>query len=225
MIKLYGTAMSRAGRSLWALEEVGIQYEQVLVAETRGPEYLKINPNGHVPTLDDNGTIIWESMAINLYVAEKYGKAPLWPSTVESHGACYQWSFWGMTEVEPHLLAMLMHKMLLPADQRDEKAAQKAAEAAAEKAAADKAAADKAAADKEAADKAAADKAAAGNAEAVKAETPDGDAAAAAKAPFAPAPAAPKSDELGANAPAPPMPPARPKARSTPGDPAPGGLY
>jgi hypothetical protein len=106
-----------------------------------------------------------------------------------------------------------------------EAAAQKAAEAAAEKAAADKAAADKAAADKEAADKAAADKAAAGNAEAVKAETPDGDAAAAAKAPFAPAPAAPKSDELGANAPAPPMPPARPKARSTPGDPVPGGLY
>lgn len=86
MIKLYGSAMSRAGRSLWALEEVGVNYERVLVGtagggESRKPEYLKINPNGHVPALDDNGTIIWESMAINLYLAEKYGKSPLWPST------------------------------------------------------------------------------------------------------------------------------------------------
>ena len=101
-------------------------------------------------------------------------------------------------------------------------AAEKAAadKAAADKAAADKAAADKAAADKAAADKAAADKAAADSAEAVKASTPDGEA----KAPFASAPA-PKSDELGAAAPAAPMPPARPKARSTTGEPAPGGLY
>jgi hypothetical protein len=99
-------------------------------------------------------------------------------------------------------------------------AARKAAEVAAQKAAAEKAAAEKAAADKAAAEKAAAD-----NAEAVKADTPDSDAATADKAPFAPAPPAAKSDELGANAPAPPMPPVRPKARSTSGDPAPGGLY
>lgn len=123
MIKLYGTAMSRAGRSLWALEEVGIQYEQVLVAETRKPEYLKINPNGHVPTLDDNGTIIWESMAINLYLAEKYGKAPLWPSTVEGHGACYQWSSWAMLEVEGPMFDVFKNRILLPAEERDEKAA------------------------------------------------------------------------------------------------------
>ncbi len=103
-------------------------------------------------------------------------------------------------------------------------AAKKAEEAAAARAAAEKAAADKAAADKAAADKAAADKAAADGAEAVKAETPDGDAATATKTPFAAAPA-PKSDELGAAAPAAPMPPMRPKARSTPVEPAPGGLY
>lgn len=123
MIKLYGSAMSRAGRSLWAIEETGVKYEQVVVAETRKPEYLKINPNGHVPTLDDNGTIIFESMAINLYLAEKYGKAPLWPSTVEGHGACYQWSLWAMTEVETPMLDVVYHRMMLPVDQRDEKVA------------------------------------------------------------------------------------------------------
>ncbi len=112
------------------------------------------------------------------------------------------------------------------AKRAEEAAAAKAAaeKAAAEKAAAEKAAADKAAADKAAAEKAAADKAAADSAEAVKAETPGGDAATAARVPFAPA-AAPKSDELGAAAPAAPMPPARPKVRSTPVEPAPGGLY
>ena len=123
MVKLYGSSMSRAGRSLWALEEAGVKFEQVTVGETRKPEFLRINPNGHVPTLDDNGTIIWESMAINLYVAEKYGKAPLWPSTVEGHGACYQWSLWSMTEVETALLDVVYHRLMLPPDQRDEKLA------------------------------------------------------------------------------------------------------
>jgi len=123
MITLYGSSRSRAGRSLWALEEVGVKFEHVLVAETRKPEYVKINPNGHVPALDDNGTILWESMAINLYIAEKYGKAPLWPSTVEGHGACYQWSLWSMTEVEAPMLDVVYHRMMLPADQRDEKVA------------------------------------------------------------------------------------------------------
>ena len=121
MVKLYGSSMSRAGRSLWALEEAGVKFEQVTVAETRKPEYLKINPNGHVPALDDNGTIIWESMAINLYVAEKYAKPPLWPSTVEGHGACYQWSLWCMTEVETPMIEIFQHRLMLPADQRDEK--------------------------------------------------------------------------------------------------------
>jgi glutathione S-transferase len=127
MIKLYGTSMSRAARSLWALEEAGVKYEHVPVGftgETRKPEYLKINPNGHMPALDDNGTLLWESMAINLYLAEKYAKAPLWPSTVEGHGACYQWSFWGMTEMETPLLDIFMSRMKQPADPQDEKAAQ-----------------------------------------------------------------------------------------------------
>ena len=56
-------------------------------------------------------------------LAEKYGKPPLWPSTVEGHGACYQWSLWSMTEVETPMLDVVYHRMMLPADQRDEKVA------------------------------------------------------------------------------------------------------
>ncbi len=131
MIKLYGTAMSRSARCLWALEELGLQYEHVptAVADAKKPEHLKINPAGHIPALDDNGTVLFESMAINLYLAAKYGKAPFWPETHEDRGRAAQWSFWVMTEVEPHLITMLRQRLLNPPAQRDEKAAQQAAEA------------------------------------------------------------------------------------------------
>jgi glutathione S-transferase len=131
MTKVYGTSMSRAGRALWCLEEVGVKYDHdpVSFQATRTPDYLKVNPNGHIPSLDDNGTVIWESMAINLYLAEKYGKAPFWPATVEGHAGAYQWSFWGMTELEPHLIALLMNKMFLPAEQRSDTAIKNATEA------------------------------------------------------------------------------------------------
>jgi len=131
MLKLYGTSKSRSARSLWALEELGLKYEHVPVEvpQAKSPEHLKRNPNGHIPVLEDDGLILWESMAINLYLAEKYGKAPFWPSSVGQHGSAYQWSFFGMTEIEPRLMTVLINRMFLPAGQRDEKAAEQALEA------------------------------------------------------------------------------------------------
>lgn len=131
MLKLYGTSKSRSARSLWALEELGLKYEQVPVevAKAKSPEHLKLNPNGHIPVLDDDGEIFWESMAVNLYLASKYGKAPLWPESPADRGHAYQWSFWGMTEAEPHLIAILRNRVLLPPEQRNEQAAVAAAAA------------------------------------------------------------------------------------------------
>jgi glutathione S-transferase len=131
MLKLYGTSKSRSARSLWALEELGVKYEHapVEVAHAKSPEHLTRNPNGHIPVLEDDGLKVWESMAINLYLAEKYGKPPLWPSSAEQHAKVYQWSFWGMTEIEPRLMTVLVNRMFLPADQRDEKAVTQAMEA------------------------------------------------------------------------------------------------
>jgi glutathione S-transferase len=125
MLKIYGTSKSRSARALWALEELGLKYEHipVEVAKAKSPEHLKLNPNGHVPVLEDDGKIFWESMAINLYLAAKYGKAPFWPESHEDRGHAVQWSFWGMTEAEPHLLTILRNRMLLPAEQRNEQAA------------------------------------------------------------------------------------------------------
>jgi len=121
MIKLYGIPMSRAFRSLWALEEIGVEYEHVpvsFVGDSRKPEYLKINPNGRIPALVDGGLTLFESMAINLYLAKKYDGG-LNPKSLEDEARAVQWSFWGMTELEPHLLKILMNRVLLPQDQRN----------------------------------------------------------------------------------------------------------
>ncbi len=121
MIKLYGVPMSRALRSLWALEEIGVEYEHVPVNTTddsKKPDYLAINPNGRIPALVDGDLTLFESMAINLYLARKYDGG-LQPKTLEDESRAVQWSFWAMTELEPHLLEMLKHRVLLPEDERN----------------------------------------------------------------------------------------------------------
>ncbi len=131
MTKLYGTSRSRSARPLWVLEELGVKYEHVPIAptEAKSAEHLKRNPNGHVPVLEDDGVVIWESMAINLYLAEKYGKNLLWPTEPAARADIYKWSFWAMTEVEPHLITILRNRVMNPPEQRDEKAALAAVEA------------------------------------------------------------------------------------------------
>ncbi|HEV2171541.1 MAG TPA: glutathione S-transferase family protein [Candidatus Binatus sp.] len=129
--KLHGTSRSRSARSLWALEELGVKYDHNAMATTdaKSAPHLKLNPNGHVPVLEDDGQVVWESMAINLYLAEKYGRNTLWPAEPAAHADIYKWSFWAMTEVEPHLIAILRNRVLNPPEQRDEKAAVAAVEA------------------------------------------------------------------------------------------------
>jgi glutathione S-transferase len=131
MIKLYGVTRSRALRCLWMLEELGVPYERVEVSfadgGTRKPESLRINPNGHIPALDDDGLVLFESLAINLYLARKYdGGKGLWPASVGDEGRLFQWSVWAMTELEEPLLTALLHELILPEAQRD---AAKAADA------------------------------------------------------------------------------------------------
>ena len=131
MAKLHGTSRSRSARSLWALEELGVNYEHnpMPTTDAKSPAHLKLNPNGHVPVLEDDGVVVWESMAINLYLADKYGKNSLWPSDPMGRADVYKWSFFAMTEVEPHLITILRNRVMNPPDQRDEKVAQAAVEA------------------------------------------------------------------------------------------------
>ena len=104
MITLYGGAASRASRSLLALEELGLNYVHVPLRPWADPadalELARINPNVRVPVLDDDGLIVFESMAINLYLADRYGRVPLWPLDPHERAHVYQWSVWSQTEID-----------------------------------------------------------------------------------------------------------------------------
>lgn len=109
MLTLYGHARSRASRSLWILEEVGVPYQHIPIhpyTESRSAEYLRVNPNGHVPCLNDDGFVLWESLAINLYLAETYAGASLWPADAKGRARMYQWTLWAANEIEPRIIGV-----------------------------------------------------------------------------------------------------------------------
>ena len=122
-LKIYGIARSRALRPLWLAEELGIPHELVPVdmrkGEQHSPAYLAINPNGHVPAIDDGGLVLWESLAITLYLAKKHG-GPLAPRDLAEDGLMTMWSFWALTEAEGPALKVLYNRALKPEAERDE---------------------------------------------------------------------------------------------------------
>jgi glutathione S-transferase len=126
-LQIYGVPRSRAFRTLWLAKELGLDYDNVMVdfatGETRQQPYLAINPNGHVPAIDDNGFVLWESMAINLYLAKKHGLGTLYPKSLEDEARCWPWSLWGMTEIERHVLTAMFNRAIYPEDKRDTAAA------------------------------------------------------------------------------------------------------
>jgi len=122
MLQLYGNARSRAARCLWMLEEIGEPY-QLIEKSTRtddlqSAEYLRLNPNARIPTLVDGDLVLWESMAINLYLAQKY-EGPMHCADPKVLGLSAQWSFWAMLEMEAVLLDLLQHRAVLPEFARD----------------------------------------------------------------------------------------------------------
>lgn len=121
MIKIYGANISRAQRVLWMLHELELPHEHIPVgfgAESKAPEYMKLNPNGRVPTLIDGDLVLWESMAINLYLAKKY-PSDLAPRDVIEEAHATKWSFWVVTECEYAAIDLMFHNRLLPEGQRD----------------------------------------------------------------------------------------------------------
>ena len=122
MLHLYGNAKSRAVRCLWMLEEIGEPY-QLIEKSTRPDdlqtaEYLRLNPNARIPTLVDGEVVLWESMAINIYLAQKY-QGPMRCDSPELSGLAAQWSFWAVLELEELLLDLLQHRAVLPDFARD----------------------------------------------------------------------------------------------------------
>lgn len=139
MLTIYGVYRSRASRNVWLAEELGIPFKQVPVIQhyrtvpagmlhTQSPEFLKINPNGLIPSIDDDGLVLHESLAINLYLARKHG-GPVAAANVAEEGQIAMWSLWAATGVEPHAINILYHRLGNPSGVKDPKVADAAVEA------------------------------------------------------------------------------------------------
>lgn len=128
---IYGTPLSRTLRTLWMAGELGIDYESMPLdfrkGETDNDDYRRINPMGRIPSIQDGDFVLWESMAINLYLAKKY-PGPLSPKTMEEEALATQWSIWAALELETPLVHILQHRILFPENKRDEAVALRAAE-------------------------------------------------------------------------------------------------
>ncbi len=120
MLRIHGSARSRAIRTLWMVEELGIPYEHIDLAPrspgTRTPEFLALNPNARVPTIEDDGLVLSESMAINLYLAKKH--ATLYPTDARNEALAWQWSFWEVDRLDRQIVTYANHALVLPEAER-----------------------------------------------------------------------------------------------------------
>jgi len=123
MIKIYGIHKSRAVRPLWTAEELGIPYELVEThhagPEVKSAQYLALNPNGQVPTLVDGELVLFESLAIDLYLAKKHAGGGLWARDAHGEARIFQWTLWAATEAEPLARQWFRHTSFLPAAERN----------------------------------------------------------------------------------------------------------
>jgi glutathione S-transferase len=123
MLTLYHSPQSRSIRPRWLIEELGVPCEVKLVSLAAGdqkkPEYLKLNPNGAVPTLVDGDLVLWESAAICQYLADKYPEKRLAPAVgTPERGKYYQWIHYTMSGIEPPAVTIFLHTMRLPEAER-----------------------------------------------------------------------------------------------------------
>ena len=119
-LTVYGEVKaSRAWWTDWTCRELDLEYDNVSVGflepDIKRDDYLALNPNGLIPTITDGDFALWESMAINLYLAKKYGNDSLYPTSLEGEALTWQWSFWIVTRVEVPLLTLMVASMNLPA--------------------------------------------------------------------------------------------------------------
>lgn len=135
-LSIHGIVTSRALRPLWAAVELGLPFEHVPTpyrdGATRRPDFLALNPNGHIPVLVDHRAegevVVWESMACLLYLVRHHGRgdgSDIAPANPAEDAEALRWSFWTMTELEKDALTVLMHRAAMdPAQRKPELAAQ-----------------------------------------------------------------------------------------------------
>ena len=122
-LRIYGIARTRAFRALWVATELGLDFEHLPIeigdAGAKSPEFLAINPNGRLPVIVDDGFVLFESLAITLYLAKRHGFGTLYPAKLEDEAKAWQWSFWAIAEVDRGVNIWSLHAVRLPPEERN----------------------------------------------------------------------------------------------------------
>jgi glutathione S-transferase len=124
MLKIWGRNTSiNVQKVMWAIGELGIPYERVDIGGPFGknnePAYLAMNPNGLVPTLEEDGFILWESNSIVRYLAGKYGAGTLEPKDLRDRASASRWMDWQLSVTAPTIHPLFWGLIRTPPEQRD----------------------------------------------------------------------------------------------------------
>lgn len=109
---------------MWCVGELGIQFERIDAGRTYGvvntPEYLSMNPNGTVPTIEDGGFVLWETGAILRYLAHKYAPDSFWPNDALKRAEIDKWAEWSKINVALKFTAPVFWRVVrTPPSKRD----------------------------------------------------------------------------------------------------------
>jgi glutathione S-transferase len=127
MLRIWGRTNSiNVQKVMWAVGELGLAHERIDAGGAFGgldtPEYGALNPNRRVPTIDDDGTVLWESNACVRYLAARYGAGGLWPEDVKRRGRSDLWMDWQQTSLLPDMTVVFWGLIRTPEAQRDQAA-------------------------------------------------------------------------------------------------------
>ena len=127
MLKLWGRINSiNVQKVLWALEELKVPYERVDAGLQYGvvnePFYRKMNPNGRVPTIEDDGLVLWESNTIVRYLSARHGTGTLWPADAKQRADVERWMDWATSTIAPAMTPVFWGLIRTPPEKRDRKA-------------------------------------------------------------------------------------------------------
>lgn len=124
MLRIWGrTSSSNVQKVLWAADELSLGYERIDAGGRFGvvdtPEYRAMNPMGRVPTLEDDGFVLWESNAILRYLALAHSAgSAMVPRDVHEWGLCHQWLDWQVSALIP-TFPQVMRQFRAPEAERD----------------------------------------------------------------------------------------------------------
>ena len=127
MLKIWGRKNSvNVQKVLWCCEEIAVEYQRIDAGGDFGivktPQYLSLNPNGLVPTIEDDGLVLWESNAIVRYLAAKHATGDLWPDDLKTRAEADQWMDWSSSTFWPALRPLFIGLVRTPTNQRDPQA-------------------------------------------------------------------------------------------------------